>query len=69
MPKLPFPVRLGRNITAARERLEISLRELARRADVSPSVLSLYEAGQREPTASRLFRLADALGVKVDELR
>jgi hypothetical protein len=36
-----FPERLGRKITKHRAKLGISLRELSRRADVSPSVLSL----------------------------
>ena len=37
------PARLGAEIRARRESIGLTLRELARRADISPSTLSLAE--------------------------
>lgn len=42
--------------------------ELAARAGVSKSMLSLYEGGKRRPQLETLERLVDALGVRLGEL-
>lgn len=42
--------------------------ELAFHADLAPSVISLVETGRREPNATTLRKLADALGVDIPDL-
>ncbi len=42
--------------------------ELAFHADLAPSVISLVETGKREPNATTLRKLADALGVDIPDL-
>ncbi len=46
----------------------LSLRELARRSGVPAGALSSIERGQREPQIVTLAKIADALGVDVEEL-
>lgn len=55
--------RLGAEIRSRRESLGMSLRELARRADLSPSALSLAERGGPVIGADALARIADTLAV------
>lgn len=59
---------LGSRLRAERERLEISLRELARRIDVSPSLISQIERGLAMPSVSTLWLLATELKLTIDEL-
>jgi transcriptional regulator with XRE-family HTH domain len=59
---------LGHTIRETRETRGISLRDLARRADISPSYLSDVELGKCEPTASKIQRIAVALGVQLSRL-
>ena len=59
---------LGAYIRAQREHSRISLRELARRADVSNPYLSQLERGLRRPSAEILQRLARALEVSSETL-
>ncbi|HIV63949.1 MAG TPA: helix-turn-helix domain-containing protein [Firmicutes bacterium] len=47
---------------------EINQKELARKIDVDPSVVSLWLSGKRMPNADSLCRLADYFGVSVDFL-
>lgn len=42
--------------------------DLAERAQVSAGTVKAWESGRRTPTAAGLRRLADALGVEVDDL-
>lgn len=42
--------------------------ELAHRAGVAPSSIYNWESGRYEPRASQLRNLADALGVKMDDI-
>lgn len=53
--------RLGAEIRARREATGLTLRELARRADLSPSALSLAERGGPVIGDAALIRIADAL--------
>ena len=55
------PARLGAEIRARRESTGMTLRELARRADLSPSALSLAERGGPVIGADALVRILDAL--------
>ena len=59
---------LGPRIAALRRSKNISQGELARRLQVSPSAVGMYEQGRREPSAELLVRLARELEVSVDYL-
>ena len=59
---------LGHRLRAARLRAGLSLRELARQADVSPSLVSLIENGKSQPSVATLYTFARLLDVSVDEL-
>ncbi len=59
---------LGVRLRAERERLDVSLRELARRVDVSPSMISQIERGLAMPSVSTLWLLTTELGLTIDEL-
>ncbi|HEY4410280.1 MAG TPA: helix-turn-helix transcriptional regulator [Acidimicrobiia bacterium] len=49
----------------ARERAGLSQAELARRAGVSRSVLSVYESGRRQPSSEALARILAAAGFQL----
>lgn len=59
---------VGRNLRAARERQGINLRELSRRIDVSPSLISQIETGKVRPSVRTLLAMATELRASVDEL-
>jgi transcriptional regulator with XRE-family HTH domain len=59
---------LPRRLRAAREEKGISVRELARRLDVSPSAISQIETGRARPSVSMLYALVSELGMSLDEL-
>jgi transcriptional regulator with XRE-family HTH domain len=59
---------LGSRLRAKRERLKVSLRELARRIEVSPSLVSQIERGLAMPSVSTLWLLATELDLTLDEL-
>lgn len=62
------PVQLGQAIRSARERRGMSLRELARRVNVSPSFVSQVELGKANPSVGTLYALVSELGTTLDEL-
>jgi transcriptional regulator with XRE-family HTH domain len=55
--------RLGRNLWLARRHAAITQAEVARRADLHESVVSLLETGKRLPRADTLVKLAAALQI------
>lgn len=55
---------VGARLKQLRVRRDMSLRTVAARADVSPSLLSSIERGQTNPSLVSLMALADALGVR-----
>jgi len=59
---------LGEKIKELRLKLDISLRELARRIKISAPFLSDIELGRRFPSADVLHALAKALEVSPEEL-
>ena len=59
---------VGRAIRILRETNEIRLGDLAKRAAMSVSMLSMIESGQREPSLGLLRRLAAGLDVPFDVL-
>jgi transcriptional regulator with XRE-family HTH domain len=52
-------------LARAREAAGLSQAELARRAGVSRSVLSVYESGKREPSSEALARILAAAGFQL----
>lgn len=59
---------IGERLRSEREMHGISARELARRIDVSPSLISQIETGKVHPSVSTLYALASELGASVDNL-
>ena len=59
---------LGSRIAVLRRAKGWSQSELARRLQVSPSAVGMYEQGRREPAAEVLVALSEQLGVTVDYL-
>ncbi len=62
------PVQLGQAIRAVREQRGLSLRELARRVNVSPSFVSQVELGKANPSVGTLYSLVSVLGTTLDDL-
>jgi transcriptional regulator with XRE-family HTH domain len=68
MPDSEYPIDLiGHRLKAVRTQAGISLRELARQANVSPSFVSLIENGKSLPSVATLYIFAQVLNVTVDE--
>jgi transcriptional regulator with XRE-family HTH domain len=65
---LEAPSELGSRIRAVRLRKGIGLRELARRLELSPSLISQIETGKIRPSVRTLYALAAEFGVTTDEL-
>ncbi len=61
-------VAIGQRLRAAREGQGTSLRELARRVGVSPSLISQIETGKAQPSVGTLYSLTNALRLSVDSL-
>jgi transcriptional regulator with XRE-family HTH domain len=62
------PVELGASIRALREQRGLSLRELARRVNVSPSFVSQIELGKANPSVGTLYSVVSVLGTTLDDL-
>ena len=60
--------RFGRNLLLARRQASLTQAEVARRADLHDSMISLMEAGKRLPRSDTLVKLAAALEVDPCEL-
>lgn len=59
----------GQNIKKVREQKNIGITELAKKAKVGIATISELESGIRQrPSSSTLKKIADALGVNVNEL-
>lgn len=59
---------MGPRIAALRREAGLSQAELARRIQVSPSAMGMYEQGRREPSGEILVAMARALDVSTDYL-
>lgn len=57
---------IGGKLRAIRQRRQLSLRDLAQKAEVSASMLSQIENGKAYPSVRSLYNIAAALGVPVD---
>ncbi len=59
---------LGARLRKERDRRGLTLRELARRLDVSPSLVSQIETGKTQPSVRTLYAIVSELGVSLDEV-
>ncbi len=59
---------LGERLRRERDRLGLSLRELARRLEVSPSLVSQIETGKIQPSVRTLYAMVSELGVSLDDV-
>jgi transcriptional regulator with XRE-family HTH domain/quercetin dioxygenase-like cupin family protein len=59
---------LGERLKDIRVKAGLSLREFARRADVSPSFISQIENGKSQPSVATLYSFSQLLDVSIDEL-
>jgi transcriptional regulator with XRE-family HTH domain len=59
---------IPRRLRAERERRAISVRELARRLQLSPSAISQIERGVARPSVATLYAIVAELGLSLDEL-
>lgn len=59
---------MGDHLRAARRRRHLSLRDLAGRLGLSPSLISQVETGRAKPSVSTLYAIANELDVSLDEL-
>ena len=59
---------MGEHLREARRGRNLSLRVLADRLGVSPSLISQIETGRANPSVSTLYAIADELDVSLDEL-
>ena len=60
--------KFNENLKAARERRNMTQKEVADNIGVAKSTYSLYESGQREPNVQTIKRIADTLNVSADDL-
>lgn len=59
---------MGDRLRRARTSRGLSLRTMAKRLGVSPSLISQVETGRAKPSVNTLYALANELGVSLDEL-
>jgi transcriptional regulator with XRE-family HTH domain len=59
---------MGDRLRDARRRRHLSLRDLAGRLGLSPSLISQVETGRAKPSVSTLYAIANELDVSLDEL-
>ena len=59
---------VGQRLRSERERHGLSLRELARRLEISPSALSQIETGRSRPSVGTLYAIVSELEMSLDEL-
>ena len=59
---------VGARLREKRAENGISLRELARRLDVSPSLVSQIETGKIQPSVRTLYAIVSELGLSLDEI-
>ena len=64
----PGPASVGRRLRVERERQRIGLRELARRVNVSASLISQIELGRATPSVGTLYAIVNELNMSLDEL-
>lgn len=63
-----FTKKLGEKIQSVRRSLDLTQQELAEKAKISRIALGTYERGERTPPVDICLRIANALGISMDEL-
>lgn len=61
-------VQMGLRLRGAREGAGMSLREMARRVNLSPSFISQVELGRTAPSVGTLYAIVTELGLSLDSL-
>ena len=64
----PSTADLGLNLRVARTKKRMRQLDVALKADVSTTWISLFENGQRQPTRDEIRRICSVLGVKPTDL-
>lgn len=59
---------VGQRLRQARLAAGVSIREMARRVNVSPSFISQVELGRTKPSVGTLYAIATEMGVPLDDL-
>lgn len=62
------PSKIGAKLREAREKRKLSLRELARRVGVSPSLISQIELDRVNPSVSTLWAIVTELGITMSDV-
>lgn len=60
--------KLGQNLKRIREEKGMTQGDICRALDIDRGFISSIENGKRNPTLSTLKKIADVLGIAVDEL-
>jgi transcriptional regulator with XRE-family HTH domain len=66
--EVPEPSGIGDRLRTERQRQGMTVREIARRVRVSPSLISQIERGKVNPSVSTLWSLVTVLGLTMSEL-
>jgi len=64
----PSPAEVGERLRERRKELSISVRELARRVAVSPSLISQIENGKTSPSVGTLYAIVSEMNLSLDEV-
>lgn len=59
---------LGQRIVEARKKKGMSQEQLASKSEIDRSHMGFIEQGRRKPTLSTLYKIADTLGVSLEQL-
>jgi transcriptional regulator with XRE-family HTH domain len=59
---------IARNLTRLIDERQLSIEELSQRSEISKPKLEVFLAGEAEPTASDLLRLAGAMDVRLSQI-
>jgi transcriptional regulator with XRE-family HTH domain/quercetin dioxygenase-like cupin family protein len=68
LPEISPPSRIGERLREERNRRGMTVREIARRIGVSPSLISQIERDKVNPSVSTLWSLVTVLGLTMGEL-
>jgi transcriptional regulator with XRE-family HTH domain len=68
MTQGPSPAEVGERLRERRKEMGISVRELARRVAVSPSLISQVENGKTSPSVGTLYAIVSEMDLSLDEV-
>src|SRR3954452_18486622 len=64
----PSPAEVGERLRDRRKELALSVRELARRVAVSPSLISQIENGKTSPSVGTLYAIVSEMNLSLDQV-